>query len=99
MGHRRSHMAGRNVRRRQMRAARTVAQVPVGFVFSGVFLLMGLMLWVAGGATARASWRVRPDPLLVGRLLRPAFRPRRLGGVRRPRFAAGTAPLPRRAAP
>jgi hypothetical protein len=91
-------MAGRNVRRRGMRAARTVAQVPVWFVFSGVFLLMGLMLWVAAGAIVLAFWRVLPGPLLLGMLLWTAFRLRR-HGRRRAHFAAGTAPLPRRPAP
>jgi hypothetical protein len=70
----------------------------VWFVFSGVFLLMGLMLWVAAGAIVLAFWRVLPGPLLLGMLLWTAFRLRRHGRLRA-RFAAGTAPLPRRPAP
>jgi hypothetical protein len=68
------------------------------FAMSGLLLLMGLMMWVTVGAIVFAFWRAIPVPLVVGVLLWTAFRLRR-HGHRRARFAAGTAPLPRRPAP
>ena len=77
--------------------ARAAARVPVWFAMSGLFLLMGLMMWVTVGAIVFAFWRVIPVPLMVGVLLWAGFRFRRLR--RRRLRAAGTTPLPRHPAP
>ncbi|MDT7579887.1 MAG: hypothetical protein QOK35_1151 [Pseudonocardiales bacterium] len=68
------------------------------FAMSGLFLLMGLMMWVTVGAIVFAFWRAIPVPLVFGVLLWAGFRFRRRHR-RRARFAAGTAPLPHRPAP
>src|SRR5215212_6980738 len=99
MGRRRSHPHGsvRHARRRTVRVARAAARVPVWFAMSGLFLLLGLMMWVTVGAIVFAFWRAIPVPLLVGVLLWAGFRFRRRR--RRRLGAAGTAPLPRNPAP
>lgn len=59
------------------------------FAMSGMFLLVGLMMWLAAGAILVAVFQAVPGPLLVGFLLYTGFRVRR-----RRRSASGTTPLP-----
>jgi hypothetical protein len=79
--------------RRAVRVARTVVKAPLWFMASGLFLVMGLVMWLVVGAILLAFWRALPVPLVIGMLLWAGFRFRRLRR-RRARFAAGTAPLP-----
>ena len=78
---------------RGARVVRTATRVPVWLVMSGLFLILGLMMWLVAAVIVVSLWRVLPGPLVVALMLWAGFRVRRWH--RRRVRSAGTAPLPR----